>query len=120
MIIFILLSSEDGWDDFFHAKKEDGRAPALWNGIFSTISFVLGAATSVLSGFLGMKIATYANARTAVEARKGIAPAFMCAFRSGAVMGFLLSGCGLFVIYIAILIYKQVTLTTHITHLHMM
>ena len=27
---------------------------------------------------LGMKIATYANARTALEARKGIAPAFMC------------------------------------------
>eukprot|EP00210_Caulerpa_lentillifera_P009572 g9129.t1 len=55
-----------------------------------------------------MKIATYANARTAVEARKGIAPAFMCAFRSGAVMGFLLSGCGLFVIYIVILIYKPI------------
>ena len=28
--------------------------------------------------FAGMKIATYANARTALEARKGIAPAFMC------------------------------------------
>ena len=26
----------------------------------------------------GMKIATYANARTALEARKGVAPAFMC------------------------------------------
>ena len=108
MVVFVLLSSEDGWDDFFDAKKTDGQAPALWNGIFSTVSFVLGASTSVLSGFLGMKIATYANARTAVEARKGIAPAFMCAFRSGAVMGFLLSGCGLLVIYIVISIYKQV------------
>lgn len=25
-----------------------------------------------------MKIATFANARTALEARKGVAPAFMC------------------------------------------
>jgi hypothetical protein len=48
------------------------------NGLFSTIAFILGAATSCLSGYLGMKIATYANARTAVEARRGIAPAFMC------------------------------------------
>eukprot|EP00210_Caulerpa_lentillifera_P009571 g9128.t1 len=108
VVIFVLLSSEDGWDDFFEADKKNGKAPALWNGIFSTISFLLGASTSILSGFLGMKIATYANARTAVEARKGIAPAFMCAFRSGAVMGFLLSGCGLFVIYIVILIYKPI------------
>lgn len=107
-MVFVLLSSEGGWDHFFRAKKEDGQAPALWNGVFSTLSFLLGAATSVLSGFLGMKIATFANARTAVEARKGIAPAFMTAFRSGAVMGFLLSGCGLLVIYIVILIYKQV------------
>ncbi|GJS50765.1 pyrophosphate-energized vacuolar membrane proton pump 1 [Tanacetum coccineum] len=40
---------------------------------FSTISvFLLGAITSIVSGFLGMKIATYANARTALEARKGL------------------------------------------------
>ena len=50
----------------------------LRNGIFSTVSFIIGGLTSLLSGYLGMKIATYANARTAVEARKGIAPAFMC------------------------------------------
>ena len=61
-----------------------------------------------MSGYLGMKIATFANARTAVEARKGIAPAFMCAFRSGAVMGFLLSGLGLLVLFITIIIFKQV------------
>eukprot|EP00798_Chlamydomonas_sp_ICE-L_P005597 gene5597-2620_t len=75
---------------------EDGRTSAdeRKNGIFSMIAFVLGALTSILSGFLGMKIATYANARTALEARKGVAPAFMCAFRSGAVMGFLLAGVG--------------------------
>lgn len=63
------------------------RADEVRNGMFSTIAFVLGACTSILSGFVGMKIATYANARTAVEARKGIAPAFMCgALRSACLL----------------------------------
>eukprot|EP00951_Prasinocladus_malaysianus_P038206 scaffold417619_cov43-Prasinocladus_malaysianus.AAC.1 len=51
--------------------------PALANGFFSAIAFLLGAATSTASGYIGMKIATYANARTALEARKGVAPGFM-------------------------------------------
>eukprot|EP00798_Chlamydomonas_sp_ICE-L_P020682 gene20682-27477_t len=77
------------------------------NGIFSTIAFLLGALTSCLSGYLGMMIATFANARVALEARKGIAPSFMCAFRSGAVMGFLLAGFGLLNLYLAIQGFKQ-------------
>ena len=52
------------------------RAPAIYNGGFSTVAFLLGGTTSILSGWLGMRIATYANARTALEARKGIAAAF--------------------------------------------
>ncbi len=69
--IFSLLSVVQPEGD--RTKQDEMR-----NGIFSTISFLLGAVTSILSGFLGMKIATYANARTSLEARKGIAPAFMC------------------------------------------
>ncbi|RZR94756.1 hypothetical protein BHM03_00023510 [Ensete ventricosum] len=53
-----------------------------------------------------MKIATYANARTTLEARKGVGKAFIAAFRSGAVMGFLLAANGLLVLYIAINIFK--------------
>lgn len=80
--------------------------PALATAAFSTVSFLLGALTSVLSGFLGMKIATYANARTTLEARKGVGKAFIVAFRSGAVMGFLLAASGLLVLYIAINLFK--------------
>ena len=71
VLIFSLLSI---------VKPEGDRTAEdeLRNGIFSTIAFLLGAVTSIASGFLGMRIATFANARTAVEARKGIAPAFMC------------------------------------------
>jgi H(+)-translocating pyrophosphatase len=83
------------------------RRDELQMGIFSTAAFILGALTSCLSGYLGMMIATFANARTAVEARKGIAPAFMCAFRSGAVMGFLLTGFALLNLFLAILVFMQ-------------
>jgi H+-translocating diphosphatase len=72
VIIFVLLGSETGFSRDWSA----GGTPSLYNAIFSTISFNLGAVTSILSGYLGMKIATYANARVAIEARKGIAPAF--------------------------------------------
>ncbi|KAJ4768088.1 K(+)-insensitive pyrophosphate-energized proton pump [Rhynchospora pubera] len=76
------------------------------NAVFSCIAFILGALTSVLSGYLGMKIATYANARTTLEAQKGVGPAFIVAYRSGAVMGFLLASLALLVLYIAINVFK--------------
>ena len=39
---------------------------------------LVGDASVMRNLSAGMKIATYANARTALEARKGVAPAFMC------------------------------------------
>lgn len=80
--------------------------PALANAIFSSLSFLLGALTSLISGFLGMKIATFANARTTLEAREGVGKAFITAFRSGPVMGFLLAANGLVVLNIAINVFK--------------
>jgi inorganic pyrophosphatase len=53
-----------------------------------------------------MRIATYANARTTLEARKGVGKAFIVAFRSGSVMGFLLAANGLIVLFITILVFK--------------
>ncbi|KAI4343216.1 hypothetical protein MLD38_027745 [Melastoma candidum] len=55
-------------------------------------------------GFLGMKIATYANTRTTQEARKGVGKAFIMAFRSGALMGFLLAASGLVLGYKSVII----------------
>ncbi|KAL5138665.1 Pyrophosphate-energized vacuolar membrane proton pump 1 [Glycine soja] len=88
------------------AEIQHAISVALANAVFSTVAFLLGALNSVLSGFLGMKIATYANARTTPEARKGIGKAFVTAFRSGPVMGFLLSANGLLVLYITINLFK--------------
>ena len=64
----------------------------------------LGALASVLSGFLGMKISTYANARTTLEARKGVGKEFITAFCSGALMGFLLAVNGLLVLWLSFIL----------------
>lgn len=109
IVVFVLLGSENGFTKTW-TTDEDGNVltPSFYNGLFSTIAFNLGAVTSIAAGFLGMKIATYANARVAVEARKGIAPAFEVAFRSGSVMGFLLTSMGLLVLYVALLAFRAV------------
>ncbi|WOL08189.1 pyrophosphate-energized vacuolar membrane proton pump 1-like [Canna indica] len=53
-----------------------------------------------------MKIVTYTDARTTLEARRGVRRAFVAAFRSSAVTGFLLAANGLLVLYIAINLFK--------------
>lgn len=60
------------------------------------IAFLTGGFFSGLSGFLGMKTATYASARTANAARSSLNAGLRVAFRSGAVMGLVVVGLGLF------------------------
>ena len=60
------------------------------------IAFLTGGFFSGLSGFLGMKTATYASARTATAARNSLNKGLRVAFRSGAVMGLVVVGLGLF------------------------
>lgn len=62
------------------------------DGVYSAIAFLAGAFTSSLCAFLGMKIATVGNVRTAVRAQTSISEAFKVAFSSGIVMGFALVG----------------------------
>ncbi len=59
------------------------------------VAFLTGGFFSGLSGFLGMKTATYASARTANAARKSLNAGLRIAFRSGAVMGLVVVGLGL-------------------------
>ncbi len=71
------------------------------------VSFFVGAICSALAGYLGMKVATKANIRTANAAQKSLNDALQVAFSGGAVMGLSVVGLGLlglgllFVIYAA-------------------
>ena len=59
------------------------------------VAFLTGGFFSGLAGFLGMKTATYASARTANAARNSLNAGLRVAFRSGAVMGLVVVGLGL-------------------------
>lgn len=69
-----------------------------WRGFltpFVPFAFVSGGFFSGLSGYIGMKIATAANARTADAAMRSLNSGLNVAFSSGAVMGFVVVGLGL-------------------------
>ncbi|MGA1741210.1 MAG: V-type H(+)-translocating pyrophosphatase [Pseudohongiellaceae bacterium] len=82
---------------------DDTHTEGVHEGIYTAISFLFGALISIISGYIGMKVATAGNARTTVSARNNIADAFVVAMNSGAVMGFALVGLatlGLIIIYL--------------------
>jgi len=58
-------------------------------------AFLTGGFFSGLTGFFGMKTATYASSRTANAACRGLDKGLKIAFRSGAVMGLVVVGLGL-------------------------
>jgi len=95
-IVFVLTSSTDqGW-------KWD-------HGLLTMISFVVGSTTSIFSGYLGMKVAVYSNARTTVSAASSTDPwmkSFNTAFRAGAVMGFSLCGLALLMLYLLCVLFS--------------
>ena len=77
-----------------------GFVPALQGaegiGWKAAICFVIGACFSAIAGWIGMTIATKANARTAVKARdEGMSGALNVAFSGGAVLGLSVVGFGL-------------------------
>ncbi|MDR1866634.1 MAG: sodium-translocating pyrophosphatase [Treponema sp.] len=62
---------------------------------FVPFAFITGGFFSGLSGFIGMKIATASNARTAAAAQESLNRGLRVAFSSGTVMGFTVIGLGL-------------------------
>lgn len=74
---------------------------------FVPFAFISGGFFSGLSGFIGMKIATYANSRTANGARDGLNKGLKIAFSSGTVMGLTVVGLGLLDISVWFLILNS-------------
>ena len=62
---------------------------------FTPFAFVTGGIFSMLAGFIGMKIATASNARTAQAASESLNRGLRIAFSSGSVMGFTVVGLGM-------------------------
>ena len=107
-VIYILYA-------FVRAHNEHDPASPADLALWTTLSFVLGAACSVAAGYMGMWVAIRANIRTAAGATRNMNSALQPALRGGAVSGFfvvamsLLGVAGLFAIANASGVTEDVT-----------
>ncbi|MGH1492675.1 MAG: sodium/proton-translocating pyrophosphatase, partial [Acidimicrobiales bacterium] len=84
---------------------------AVLIGWEAAITYIVGALLSALAGYVGMTVATMANARTTEAAKDGPGKALPIAFRGGAVMGFSVAGLalgGLMLVYIVFVMWLKV------------
>jgi K(+)-stimulated pyrophosphate-energized sodium pump len=76
------------------------------------ISFIIGAVFSATAGYIGMKIATKANVRTAEAAKTSLSKALNVSFTGGAVMGLGVSGLAVLGLGGLFLVLKQIFAAT--------
>ena len=77
---------------------------------YTTIAFLVGGFTSIIAGYIGMRIATYTNVRTTFECAEDIHRGFVVAYRGGQVLGFCLVGLALLILQLLIIAYKNIYL----------
>ncbi len=89
---------------FLH--KESGMMITT-DSLLTAIAFVIGSLASIISGAVGMIVATKANVRTTQAAKKSVADAFNVAFKGGSVLGLTLVTFAMLGILTVFLIYQQ-------------
>ena len=78
--------------------------PGINEGAYTAISFILGSFASIISGAIGMFVATMTNVRTTEASRKSVGEGFKVAFKGGAVLGLSLVSfamSGILALYVA-------------------
>jgi len=88
---------------FLLGYSNSGREDSSW---LISLSFILGAFSSALAGYLGMIAATKANVRTTQAARQGLGPALKIAFTGGSIMGMNVVGLGVLGLSILFIVYS--------------
>jgi len=85
---------------------EMGMPRAPTNFPYTATSYLTGSMTSILAGYIGMRIAVYTNTRVTFTCCSSVHKGFITAFRGGQVLGFCLVGLGVLNIMIIILLFK--------------
>jgi len=75
--------------------------------MYAVTSYVIGSVTSMICGYIGMKIAVRANFRTAYKAIDSLAEAFKTAFQAGCVMGFSMISISLLILLTLFLVFQS-------------
>jgi inorganic pyrophosphatase len=91
--------------------------PATVTFPYTTTAFMIGGLTSILAGFIGMKIAVYTNIRTTKECCEDISKGFVVAYRGGQVLGFVLVGLALLILQLLIICYRA-SYITEVSNMH--
>jgi len=73
---------------------------------YTALSFLTGSITSIMAGYIGMRVAVYTNTRVTFQCCTSVHKGFVTAFRGGQVLGFVLVGGGVLNIMIIIFIFK--------------
>ena len=76
----------------------------------SAVAFITGAVMSAIAGYIGMKIATYANVRVTNKAltSKSLSETLKVAFKGGSVMGLCVAGFALLGVFIVFIVFGVV------------
>ena len=86
---------------------------AIFINVLTAICFIIGALFSATAGYVGMKVATKANVRTANAAmEEGMNSALNIAFSGGAVMGMIVVGLGLLGVSILYILFEDPAIIT--------
>ncbi|MEO0582621.1 MAG: sodium-translocating pyrophosphatase [Bacteroidota bacterium] len=84
-------------------KGESEASSNFW----VAVSFIIGAISSALAGFIGMRVATKANVRTTNAARTSLGKALNVAFAGGSVMGMGVVGLGVLGLSLLFILYRS-------------
>jgi len=77
--------------------------------VWTTLAFVIGAITSILCGWIGMRIAVYTNVRTTHQCWRDLKSGFNVSIQGGAVMGLSLVSLGVLALFGLIKLFDAVT-----------
>jgi len=101
-LLFILYA-------FMREQSSADPVAPIYLAIWTVVSFVFGAACSVIAGYIGMWIAIRANIRTASASRSSLNDALQTALRGGAVAGFFVVSMCLLGISLLIVLIQNVS-----------
>jgi len=76
------------------------------NWPYTATAYLVGSGTSIVAGYIGMRIAVYTNTRVTYLCSTDVHQGFVTAFRGGQVLGFCLVGLALLILTVIILIFR--------------